>query len=369
MQLKKPTKKSIKKSIIKRLTKRKSKSLVQKTRKNKKYGGSFYYTNDLSDIERTTLRKYTETEDLFINKILRIEKTYKDLYDTMNDENNYLNDKKQKIEETIEKIKIIDNIMTSKAPIVNDDLIVYRGTVNKKDDEPYLGINKGYISTSKSLNALAKNSYRFLDERNKCCIYIYRIKKGVPYINLSNISYFGEENQSNQEEILLPRGLKTTLESSSLTEIYGEPYKTYNVTIELNNQEKYDIESIENSPIINKMFEVFDLLQKIVDTGLLVSTFLFDLAGSKNYSEEEIDEIINTRDTDDFNEVFEKTIDDILLLKVSFGNLINDYRNYVNDLFEEFAKLEFLKDEDKSEIKILKEEIKNKLDIIENKYT
>jgi hypothetical protein len=363
MPNKKPTKKSIKKSINKRITRRKSKSLHQKTKNNKKYGGNFDYINNLTDIETTTLRKYTETEDLFINKILRIEETYKDLYDTMNDEQ--IDDKNKKIEETIKKIKIIDNIMRSKAPLVNDDLIVYRGTINKKEDEPYLGINKGYISTSKSLNALAKNSYRFLNEINKCCLYIYTIKKGVPYINLSKISYFGEENESNQEEILLPRGLKTTLESSSLTEIYGEPYKTYNVTIELNNQEKYDIEPIEKSPIVIKMFEVFDLLQKIGETGGLVYTFLFHLAGSKKYSEDEIDEIINTRDTDDFNEVFEETIYDILLLKEPFGDLIHYYRNYVNELFEEFAKLEFLKDEDKTKIKNLKEEINTKLDIIE----
>jgi len=364
MPTKKSTKKSIKKSINKRVTRRKSKSLQQKTKNNKKYNGNFDYTNDLTDIETTTLRKYTETEDLFINKILRIEKTYKDLYDTMNNEE--IDDKNKKIEEIIEKIKIIDNIMKSKAPLANDDLIVYRGTNNKKEDEPYLGINKGYISTSKSLNALAKNSWRFLSQTDKCCLYIYTIKKGVPYINLSKISYFGEENESNQEEILLPRGLKTTLVSTNVTEIYDEPYTTYNVTIELNNQEKYDIESIENSPIIIKMVEVFDLLKTIGETGGLVYTFLYNLAVSKKYSEDEIDEIINTRDTDDFNEVFEETIDDILLLEQPFGDLIHDYRDYVNELFEEFAKLEFLKDEDKSELNKLKEEINSKVDIIEN---
>jgi len=363
MPIKKPTNKSTKNPIKKRPTKRKSKSLHQKTRKNKKYGGNFDYNNDLTDIEIKTLRKYTERDDLFINKILRIEKTYKDLYDTMINEG--VDDKDKKIEETIEQIKIIDNIMTSKAHIVNDDIIVYRGTVNKKEDDPYLGINKGYISTSKTLNALAKNSYRFLNERNKCCLYIYTIKKGVPYINLSKISYFGQEHESDQEEILLPRGLKTTLESTSLTEIYGEPYKTYNVTIELNNQEKYDIEPMEKSPIVIKMFEVFDLLQKFEQTGGLVYSFLFDLAGSKKYSEDEIEEIMNTRDTDDFNEVYEETIDDILLLKVPFGDLIHDYRNYVNELFEEFAKLEFLKNEDKIEMNKIQEEINNKLDIIE----
>jgi hypothetical protein len=372
MPNKKSTKKSIKKSInkriTKRITKRKSKYLIQKTKNKKIYGGNFESIDDyLTDIEKEALKTYTSGQDLFVNKVLRIDDNYKDFYDTLNNQEIY--DKNLKIKETIEKIIIIDNIMKSKATIVNDDLIVYRGTQNKKEDEPYLGINKGYISTSKSLNAIQKNSWRFLSQTDNCCLYIYTIKKNVPYINLSKISYFGEGNESNQEEILLPRGLKTTLVSTNITEMYDQPYKTYNVTIELNNQEKYDIEPIENSSIIIKMVEVFDLLKAIEETGGLVYTFLYNLAVSKKYSKDENDEIINTRDTDDFNEVFEKTIDDILLMKQPFGDLIHDYRDYVNELFEEFAKLEFLKDEDKSELNKLEQEINSKVDIIENNYS
>lgn len=86
-------------------------------------------------------------------------------------------DREQKLKEMIDFINIIDNIMISKATVAKEDLVVYRGTVNKKEEQPYLGMNKGYISTSKSINAIEKNSYRFLNEAEGCCVYIYTIKR------------------------------------------------------------------------------------------------------------------------------------------------------------------------------------------------
>ena len=171
-----PTNKTVKRKHTKKIYK----ILKNKTRKNKKYGGNFDYITNLTDNELTSLRKYTEGSDFLINKILRIENNYKDLYETMNALE--ISDKYKEIQMRMEQINIIDNIMMSKATVTNNDLIVYRGTVNKRDDEPYLGMNKGYISTSKSINPIEKNSFRFLNEKHHCCVYIYTIKKGVPYI-------------------------------------------------------------------------------------------------------------------------------------------------------------------------------------------
>jgi len=342
------------KTVKRKHTKKNSKILKNKTRKNKKYGGNFDYITNLTDNEINTLRKYTEGSDFLINKILRIENNYKDLYETMNALE--VSDKYKEIQMRIEQINIIDNIMTSKATIANNDLIVYRGTVNKRDDEAYLGINKGYISTSKSINPIEKNSFRLLNERQNCCVYIYTIKKGVPYINLSTISHFGEEHKENQEEILLPRGLKTTLSSiDEKINIHGIPYKTYNVIIELNNQDEYDIEPIKKSPTIIQLIEIFEIIDNLLD----ISGFFYNLVKNKIYNIDERNTMNDIYDIDDFNEIVEEFIDKFLILTKHLNNLLNDYKQYMNNLIEKFMELEFLKDDDKLGLKKLQGELEN----------
>lgn len=361
MQIKKSRKRRASKRKTRKSKTRKSKTRKIKSQKHisrkhisriyKKYGGNdgdngFKKVDELSSNEIKILKNYTINDDLLINKILRIEEPdYKDLYDTMNKQEIY--DKYEKITEIIKKIKTIDNIMKSKAPIAKDALIVYRGTKNAKEDKPYLGINKGYISTTMSLKSLEKNSFRFLNEN--CCLYIYTIKEGVPYINLSEISYFGEENKenNNQEEILLPRGLNTdTNVSVGEQQINGKIYKTYNVTIGLNNQSEYHVEPIDESKIIIDMLKVFDLLEnKFGETGGLISTFLDELL-KKGEKGEKKTIILNT--IDDFDGVFNETINDILSPGSSttyLPYLIDDYKSYVNKLLEDLSKNLFVLNE------------------------
>jgi len=351
----------IKNTLKRKKTRQNSKTRKNnKTRKNKKYGGNFEYVTNLSDIEVNALKKYTQGSDI-INKILRIENNYKDLYDTMNEIEIY--DINKEIKTQIENINIIDNIMLTKASVAKEDLIVYRGTINTKDDAPYLDINKGYISTSKTINALEKNSYRFLNETNQCCVYIYTIKKGVPYINLSKISYFGEQHQENQEEILLPRGLKSTLTSfDEKTKILGISYKTYNVTIELNEQDKYDIEPIEKSPPIIQMIEVFE----IIDNILKISGFFYNLMKNESYNNDEINSINDIYDYDDNDDITEKFVKKILLSSNNLRNLLYEYKEFISNIIEKLMELEFLKDDDKEGLIKTQEEVKN---LYEHRYT
>ena len=346
----KPNKKSIKKTFTKKNSKTlKNKTTTHKrtrgTRKNKKYGGNFDYTNNLTDNEINTLKKYTEGSDTLINKILRIENNYKDVYDTMNELE--VEDREQKLKEMIDFINTIDTIMISKATVAKEDLVVYRGTVNKKEEQPYLGMNKGYISTSKSIASLEKNSFRFLNEQERCCVYIYTIKKGVPYINLSKISYFGEHHQENQEEILLPRGLNSILTSvDESTKIHSSPFKTYNVTIELNNQDRYHVEPIEKSPNTIQMFKIFDILDEIIE----LNGFLYNLTNYKNtnYNDDERLIMSDIFDIDDFSEIINDVIKDILTSSHPLNDILHDYKEYMNNLIREFMELTFLKDDDKA---------------------
>jgi len=353
---KKSTKKNSKLNTGTRPNRRTRRQTPKRTRKTKIYGGNFDYTNNLTDNEINTLKKYTEGDDVLINKILRIDNKYNDLYETMNELEIY--DKRDKLKEMIDSINTIDNIMKTKATIAKEDLVVYRGTVNKKEDEQYLGLNKGYISTSKSIASLEKNSFRFLNEQERCCVYIYTIKKGVPYINLSKISYFGEHHQENQEEILLPRGLNTKLISiDENTKIHGSPYKTYNVIIELNNQDRYHVEPIEKSPNTIQMFKIFDILDEIIE----LNEFLYNLTNYKNtnYNDDERLIMSDIFDIDDFSEIINDVIKDILTSSHPLNDILYDYKEYMNNLIREFMELTFLKDDDKAGLKKLQGELEN----------
>jgi hypothetical protein len=306
--------------------------------------GNLEYISNLDNEEINILRKYTERHDLY-PLFLRSNKKYKQLYDEMDKEGIYEIDKKiEKLNELLRNINIIDNIMINKAPVIKQDTIVYRGTKNAKKDDPYLGINKGYISTSKTLDALTKNTWRFLE--NECCLYKIVLKKGVPYINLSKISYFGEQHSENQEEILLPRGLKTTLESVSETEIQGNKYKTYNVNIGLDNQETYSVEPIENSQQIQEMFTIFQKVNILFDIAMQMNKISQD--PQQNIENREKTQDILGEDDFDFYNVNMETIDDLLMQKYPFTTTIIDYNNYLNDLLASLRKV--IRQEDNNSI-------------------
>jgi hypothetical protein len=321
----------------------------------------FEHTNNLTDIEKSSLRRYTEGEDYLINKLLRLEKKdFKDFYNIMNQQEVY--DISKKINYINDMVNIIDNIMQSKASVANDDLIVYRGTKTNRDI-PYLGVNTGYISTSKSINAIEKNSFRFLGE--DCCIYVYTIKKGVPYLDLSEISFFGKQHEHNQEEILLPRGLKTKLVSTNEnSEIHGKKYKTYNVTIELNKQDKYNYQPINNSKIIYEFKLISGIINNVFQLRALLSELYED--DYYNYSDDEnevIKNIIvsNNKKFGDENYDFYEKIDELIenFLTKPFKKTLNDYNKYLIKMINSFDKKNVLKNGDKERLQNIQSYVDN----------
>lgn len=363
-----PTKRIKKRSFKKNKTmnKRRSKTMNKhKNKKNDRHGGNgdFEYISNLDNQETDILRKYTERHDLYplfmrsnknYNPLYnQSNKNYKPLYDQMNELEIYdIEGKIDKLNELVRNINIIDNIMTNKAPIVKQDIIVYRGTKNTQEDAPYLGVNEAYISTSKTLDALSKNTWRFLED--DCCIYKITIKTGVPYINLSKISYFGEQHTDNQEEILLPRGLKTTLESVSETYIKAEgaTYKTYNVVIELNNQDKYSVEPIEQSPQIQEVFTIFQKVKILFDIAVYMNQ-MSNNTELTTENREKFESIIGEASgAFDFYNVNTETIDDILIQKYPYTVTIKDYNNYLKDLLKDLFLSKVISKDDKNLLNI-----------------
>jgi hypothetical protein len=328
-----PSKKIKNNKSISKNTIRSSRRTKSRRNKKKKFGGNdgaFEYIQNLDSQEIDILRKYTERHDLY-SVLLRSDKNYKSLYDEMDNQEIYdIDDKINKLNELVKNINTIDNIMSNKSPVTNEDIIVYRGTKNHANDEPYLGINKAYISTSKSLNAIEKNTWRFL--RHDCCLYKITIKKGVPYINLSKISYFGEQHRENQEEILLPRGLKTSLESVSETDIQGDIYKTYNVIIELNNQDKYSVEPVQNLTPMIEMYKIFEMVRILFD----IASYMNSITKNPDLTTENREKIVSILGEHDFDfyTVNMETIDDLLIQKYSFSITLVDYNNYLKDIIK-----------------------------------
>lgn len=128
------------------------------------------------------------------------------------------------IHKTVQQIRYIDSSFIQKS---TEGMQLYRGTKTLRPT-PYLGKNTGYISTSKSTHYFStRDGERFISLKNKCCLYIYELAEGIPYIDLQSISHFPE-----QEEVLLPRGLTATLLAETKTTIGKKPVKTYRVRLE-----------------------------------------------------------------------------------------------------------------------------------------
>jgi hypothetical protein len=222
-----------------------------------------------------------------------------------------------------------------------ENLIVYRGTINNNDDEPYIGINKGYISTSKTLECIKNNSWRFLNELGGCCLYIYTIEPNVPYIDLSEISVYNKNHECDQQEILLPRGLLTTLNTITTTEINNKLYKTYHVTISLPNKPSYSIEDINSSLNTRKLKKIFDDICIIGD----LYCFLTSLNNTV---------ILDELDDKDFNSIKTKFINDLLI--INYSN-IDKYKTNMNEIVQGVINSQLLNNDQKIKLTELIEKI------------
>ena len=106
-----------------------------------------------------------------------------DLYEYVNC---YLNGEKFNKEDSVIYDKIIDSLDSSMYPS-ESDIVLYRGLPCK----PILGLQKGYISTSKNLD-VAKEYGDYILE--------IHVKKGTMLLDISEISYIKEE-----EEVIIAR--------------------------------------------------------------------------------------------------------------------------------------------------------------------
>lgn len=142
----------------------------------------------------TSLQFYQGSEFYYINKYLR---------EGISDEEFMINHKinQNKLLETKQHITNIDNDFLHNPMKSDGNIIVYRGDHGTSFGNPiYQGLDKGFVSTSTSIRIAQKYAWK------TGVIYEMRLKKDVPYIDLS--VYFAYE-----EELLLNRGLTFTIVS------------------------------------------------------------------------------------------------------------------------------------------------------------
>lgn len=110
-----------------------------------------------------------------------------------------------------EKINLIDRIF-QKISITTEENILWRGGLfHNSDDKIYLGMIKGYISTSRNFEiakTFATPSKNFILQP-KGFIYKIFVPPGIPIINMELYSNF-----DNEEEILLPKNCSFNLINS-----------------------------------------------------------------------------------------------------------------------------------------------------------
>jgi hypothetical protein len=171
------------------------------------------------------LYDYTVKSDFYINGLLREGLSFFEKEDTIeNMHEDGFSSQTHLINKTQRQIDEIDASFDKRS---TEGMILYRGTKTHRAT-PYLGKNTGYISTSKSTDYFAtRDGERFISLKNKCCLYVYELAAGIPYIDLQNISHFAE-----QDEVLLPRGLTATLMEETTTLVGETDVKTYRVRLE-----------------------------------------------------------------------------------------------------------------------------------------
>jgi hypothetical protein len=118
-------------------------------------------------------------------------------------------------EDTLKIINVMDD-MFMVAPLSEDNMILYRGyDMYDYDKEQELnitdikfGIEPRYISTTMYKDIAYEHIVSFNGnppkKHNGCCFTVLHLDDGIPYIDISKMSFYPEEG-----EILLPRGLKT----------------------------------------------------------------------------------------------------------------------------------------------------------------
>jgi hypothetical protein len=168
-----------------------------------------------------------------------------DYYDNEEDDDDN-NDKKEFIDlvdSFLKEINSIDSVFTNtNCPKTTDKTILFRGTEKYYGNQNKKTIEKSYISTSKSLEALFDMKTRG-DEvlSNDCCINVLVVDPNIPYLDLEN----NIERWSYQQEVLLPRGLKSKTIGNTTFEHNNSKYNVYLMHITLNKRNEYKLPDIQ----------------------------------------------------------------------------------------------------------------------------
>jgi hypothetical protein len=187
------------------------------------------------------------------------------------------------LKELINKIKLIDNIFSNtNCPKITEKTILYRGT-----DKLYPGINKGYTSCSKSIEALfdmkfVKGDIGILS--NDCCINVLIVDQNVPYLDLENNS----DRWKYQQEVLLPRGLNIEILEESTTKYKEIDFKVYIMNVTINNNEKiYTIPELPKDESID-----MEIMKFIIDNQRMEIVKLSNMITEWIDEKEDIDDLI-----------------------------------------------------------------------------
>ena len=152
------------------------------------------------------------------------------------------------------RIEQIDSAFLNAAPRTKEEMIVWRGKKGDYYDVSHSihrgspskrNIDTGYISTSKDIETALKfinddkkdKSYK--KTKKHCCLYRMHIMKGIPYIDMTNLSKY----KKYESEILLPRNLTITTienddESKKISEELG--VKVIDIKVEKSTENKFD---------------------------------------------------------------------------------------------------------------------------------
>ena len=171
------------------------------------------------------------------------------------------------IRDKIKKISAMDYLFNhSQCPKFANQTVLYRGTDQIYDDSPTFN-DPAFVSTTKTVETLFTIPDKFIDKEIKCCIHVFLIDQGVPYIDLE------KENSrwSYQKEVLLPRGLVFNKISTGTYTNDDEVYNAFLYKVSLpspsslpvvyNADDKQAIDSL-----VNKVIKKFNDDQMSIDT-------------------------------------------------------------------------------------------------------
>ena len=202
---------------------------------------NFKYTeNEESKIRQLeTLYQYSSEElDKYINPYLMNDGIlkFKGYYNEETFRKRKYNEPTNNIKDIINsKIKLIDDYFKNHANKTEEEKIVYRGMETPYENDTVIGNTnciKSFTSTSSDKGEAwnySNNGIFGVSEGNECCIYEFKIAKGIPYIDMNDLGKYSSK-YGDHKEILLPRNLSITYTGTADYKVLGKPVKKMNVT-------------------------------------------------------------------------------------------------------------------------------------------